>query len=138
MKTVSTTEANVALVQTMYDAFFRGDMATILGGMTPDIDWQSIGPAKDFPAFTPQRGTAGAERFFHDIQDAFTFTEFTPREFIASGDKVVCLGHYAMTFKKSGRKAATDWAHVFTIRDGKVSQFREHTDSAKFVEAYRG
>ena len=30
---------------------------------------------------------------------------------------------------------ATDWAHVFTIRDGKLVKFREHTDSAKIVDA---
>ena len=39
--------------------------------------------------------------------------------------------------KRNGRKLATPWAMVFTIHDGKVTAFREHTDSAKFVEAYR-
>ena len=30
---------------------------------------------------------------------------------------------------------ATDWAHVFTVRGGKVVRFREQTDSAQRVEA---
>jgi len=28
--------------------------------------------------------------------------------------------------------------HVFTIKDGKVTDFREFTDTATFAEAYRG
>ena len=138
MKPVNATEANIALVQAMYAAFFSGDMDTIVNSMTPDVDWQSIGPAKDFPLFAPRHGAAEVVRFFEDLKESLTFTEFSPREFVASGNTVVCLGHYAMTFNRSGRKAATDWAWVFTFRDGKVAQFREHTDSAKLAEAYRG
>jgi len=47
------------------------------------------------------------------------------------------LGHYAFTIAHNGRKVASDWAHVFTVRGGKVVKFREHTDSAKMAEANR-
>ena len=138
MKPVSTTESNTALVQALYAAFLRGDIQTVLDNLTPDIDWQPIGPAKDFPLFTPRHGRNEILRFFEDLSESHTFTEFSPQEYMASGDKVVVLGHYAMTFNRSGRNAATDWAMVFTIREGKICRFREHTDSAKLVEAYRG
>lgn len=138
MKTVSTAEGNVAQVQNIYAAFGRGDIAAILAGCAPDIDWDSIGPREGFPAFGPRRGPEEVAQFFRDVAANDEFGEFSPREFVASGDKVVALGHYAITMKKTGRKFATDWAHVFTFRDGKVVKFREHTDSAKFVEAYRG
>jgi steroid delta-isomerase-like uncharacterized protein len=137
MKTVSTADANIALVQNLYAAFFRGDMPAILAAMSPDIDWQSVGPADEFQFFAARKGAAGVGQFFQDLTASFEFTEFSPREFVASGDTVVCLGHYAMTFKKSGRKAAADWAMAFTFRDGKVSKFREHTDSAALLAAYR-
>jgi hypothetical protein len=48
------------------------------------------------------------------------------------------MGHYAWTIKKTGRKVAADWIHVFTIKDGKVTAFREFTDTAQFAEAFRG
>ena len=47
------------------------------------------------------------------------------------------LGHYAFTISHNRRVVASDWAHAFTIRDGKVAKFREHTDSAKIVDANR-
>jgi uncharacterized protein len=40
--------------------------------------------------------------------------------------------------KKTGRRIASDWCHVFTVRDGKVAAFREFTDTAQAAAAYRG
>jgi steroid delta-isomerase-like uncharacterized protein len=137
MKNVGSAEANVALVREVYAAFGRGDIATVLAHCAPDIDWDSIGPRKDFPLFGPRHGRSEVEGFFREIPRLYQFTEFAPREFMASGETVVALGHYAFTVHHNGHKVATDWAHVFTIRDGKVARFREHTDSAQFVEAYR-
>ncbi|MBI4365926.1 MAG: ketosteroid isomerase, partial [Deltaproteobacteria bacterium] len=53
-------------------------------------------------------------------------------------DKVFVLGSYAGKIKKTGRKFACEWAHVFTFAGGKVSRFREFTDTTQFVAGYRG
>jgi ketosteroid isomerase-like protein len=47
------------------------------------------------------------------------------------------LGHYDGTVKKNGKRADSDWVHVFTVKDGKVVHFREFTDTAKFADAWR-
>ena len=39
--------------------------------------------------------------------------------------------------RKTGRSVASDWVHIFTVRDGKVVAFREFTDTAQFAEAFR-
>ena len=137
MKNVSTTEANIALVQGMYSAFFKGDLASVLAACAPDIDWESIGPRKGYPIFGPRHGTAEVEQFFGALTEVHHFSEFSPNEFLASGDTVVVLGHYAFAINRNDRKVAADWAHAFTIREGKVVKFREHTNSARIVEAYR-
>jgi len=50
-------------------------------------------------------------------------TQFEPKEFIATGDKVVALGHYRAPtpIKKS---FDSDFAMVFTLRNGKVTRFQ--------------
>ena len=58
-----------------------------------------------------------------------TFSRFEPREFIATGDKVVALGHYVGK-TSIGKSFDLDWAMVFTLRNGKVVRFQEFTDSA--------
>ena len=43
-----------------------------------------------------------------------------------------------MALPKNGRKIASEWVHIFTIRSGKVATFREFLDTATVAEAYRG
>ena len=74
--------------------------------------------------------------FFAQLGASTEFTRFEPREFIAQGDQVVAIGEYAARVKSTGRSVASDWAMVFTVRDGKVVRFREWTDSAQLVRAY--
>jgi uncharacterized protein len=130
--------ANVTLVQRLYDAFGKGDVATILNGLTPDVDWHSGGRVSDYPAFGPRKGQKEVQEFFKIVADNNDFAHFSPREFCAVDDKVFVLGDYAITMKKTGKKMASDWAHVFTIRNGKVAKFREFLDTALAAEAYRG
>ena len=63
------------------------------------------------------------------------FSQFEPKEFVATGDKVVALGHYkATTPIKKG--FASDFAMVFTFREGKVTRFQEFCDSSAINAAY--
>jgi ketosteroid isomerase-like protein len=39
--------------------------------------------------------------------------------------------------KATAREFGSDFAHVFTIRDGKVVAFKEYFDSAAAATAYR-
>jgi ketosteroid isomerase-like protein len=130
--------ANIALVQSLYAAFGRGDVAPILAACTPDVDWRLVGRKDDYPTFGEWKGPAGVAQFFKLVVEIEDFQEFTPKEFHAAGDKVFVLGFYALTVKKTGRAMASEWCHVFTIRDGSIIAFREFTDTAQAVAAYRG
>jgi uncharacterized protein len=79
-----------------------------------------------------------SRHFFEEIPKLQDFSDFTPREFHAAGDRVFVLGHYAATIRKTGRTAACDWVHIFTVRNGKVAAFLEFTDTAQFAQAWKG
>jgi hypothetical protein len=130
--------ANIAFVQSLYAAFGRGDVPTIINGLTSDVAWHSGGRQSDYPGFGPRQGHKAVQEFFQIIADNNDFQHFTPREFYAADDKVFVLGEYAITLKKSGKKFESDWIHVFTIKGGKVANFREFLDTALAAEAYRG
>jgi uncharacterized protein len=129
--------ANVTLVETLYAAFKRGDIAPIIAAMAGDVVWTVHGRPKDHPALGTAKAPAGVQKFFGIIADTQTATDFSPREFHATGDKVFVLGHYDWTFRKSGKTVSADWVHIFTIRGGKVTSFDEFTDTAQFAEAMR-
>jgi hypothetical protein len=130
--------ANIALVQSFYAAFGRGEVAPIIAACAPDVDWRLVGRKGDYPTFGTWAGPGGVENFFKLVAEIEDFQEFTAREFNASSDKVFVLGYYALTVKRTGRMMASEWCHVFTLRNGKVVAFREFTDTAQAVAAYRG
>jgi ketosteroid isomerase-like protein len=130
--------ANVLLVKGLYAAFKRGDIATIANALTEDANWQVHGRQKDFPTIGRWTGPKGAQEFFARVGEHLETTEFAPQEFHPAGHKVFVLGHYGWTVRKTGKAISADWCHVFTVKDGKVSEFHEFTDTASFAEAYRG
>src|SRR4051794_39018340 len=95
--------ANIAQVQSLYAAFGRGDVATIIRGLSPDADWQSVGRKSDYPVFGPRRGAAEIQDFFKFVADNEDFADFSPREFYAADEKVFVLGSYTLTMKKTGK-----------------------------------
>ncbi len=115
------TAANIELVQSLYAAFGRGEIATIVAAVTPDVMWHSKGRSKDHPAFGPRTGQAGVQDFFRIVAETQDVISFTPQEFYATGDHVFVLGHYAWKMHKTGREASSDWVHILTIKNDKVT-----------------
>ena len=130
-------EANIAVVQSAYAAYARGDIAAVLSVLTPDVEWHATGHPEDFPALGKRKGMAAAQDFFKTVANHLEFSEFSPREFYCDRDKVFVLGHYAMTVRKNGRKFASDWVHIFTFRGGRVAEYREFLDTAQLASAFR-
>ena len=60
--------ANVALAQSLYAAFGRDDIATIVGAMASDVTWEVVGRAKDYPLLGVSKGQDGVREFFRLIR----------------------------------------------------------------------
>jgi hypothetical protein len=127
----------IAQVEALYAAFGRGDVATFIAGLTNDVDWVVVGPPGAFPTFGVRKGAREVEKFFGVLIDNEDISEFVPTEFHASEDKVFVIGRLTSMIKKTGRKYSSDWLHVFTLKGGKVSAFKEFYDSAAIVAAYK-
>ena len=108
--------ANVAHIQSLYAAFGRGDVATIVAGLTPDVDWETVGRQKRLSDARAPQGHRAVEEFFKLVAENEDFSDFTPREFYAADDKVFVLGSYSLTVRKTGRPIASEWVHVFTLK----------------------
>jgi ketosteroid isomerase-like protein len=126
---------NVAIVQQAYNNFKTGNISALLGQLSDDVTWQL--PEMENVPFGGKRTTpAGVGEFFTLIAENEEPLRFEPREIVAQGDKVVSLGYYHWRLKTNGREFSSDFAHVFTIRDGKVVAFQEYTDTAACANAY--
>lgn len=130
-------DQNTAIVQKAYEAFKRGEINGILELLSDDVSWEPIiGAGPHVPHAGKRQGKAAVRQFFETLGNTFVFERFEPREFVAQGDVVVALGHYQGRPKTTGRAIETDWAMVFRIKDGRITEFREFTDSAALNAAY--
>lgn len=128
-------QQNIGLVRQAYAAYGRGDVDEVLACMAPQIDWEIAAvPSLDFTG--KRHGCGEVAEYFRLAEEQRAVREFTPKEFIAQGDKVLVLGHGAWTTRATGRDFESDWVHVFTITDGRIAAFREFMDSHVAVEAF--
>jgi uncharacterized protein len=128
---------NTELVKQAYQHFKNGDIQSILGLLSEDVEWTQF-EIEGVPFSGTRRGPERVGEFFSQIFDTEEVLHFEPRELVAQGEKVVALGDYAWRVKSTGREYETDFVHVFTVRDGKVVRFQEFMDTAVVGWAYRG
>jgi ketosteroid isomerase-like protein len=129
-------EQNTAIAQQAYANFKSGNIQALLDQLSDDVTWE-LPEVEGVPLTGKRNGRDSVREFFATVARDQEVIEFEPREFVAQGDKVVSLGHYRWRVKDTGREFASHFAHVFTIRDGKVTGFREYFDSAALASAYR-
>jgi hypothetical protein len=128
-------QTNTKFVQEAYAAFGRRDIEGLLGMMTETIDWHTLG-VDELPMGGLRKGKPEVARFFKEVGDSWEFERFEPRQFVAQGDMVAVIGFSSGTSKGAGRRFSAEWVHVFTVRDGKVTRFREYTDTSELIGAF--
>jgi hypothetical protein len=117
---------DIEIAQQVYAAFGRGDIPGLLELLHPDVDWRLPGPA---PYAGHHRGHAGVREFFSKLEQSVEIQHFAPRQFFGSGGAVV-IGEERLRARATNRTMTQDWAHVFTIRDGKMASLRLIEDTA--------
>lgn len=131
-------QQNTKLVQDAYAAFKRGDISGLLNMMSEDVGWFLPGPAETIPFVGQRRGRDQVRQFFTSLAELQEPEQFEPREFIAQGGKVAVQGQYRWRVKSTGRSFGSEFMHVFTVHNGKITDFREYFDTHLGVLAYSG
>ena|SRR5205085_4841322 len=127
---------NVEVVRHAYENFKTGDIGALIEQMSEDVDWR-LPEIAGVPFAGARRGHRQVSEFFTSLADSQDVLSFEPREFVAQGDKAVALGTYNWRVKRTGCEYGGDWAHVFTVRDGRIAGFHEYMDSARAEAAFR-
>ena len=128
-------QQNTALIQEIYAAFSRGDIAGILSRVTDDVQWTTEGPPV-IPYAGKMVGRDQVQKFFSALSSTQENMKLTTDGIIAQGDQVATHGRYSGVVKATGKRFDGPIAHIFTIRDGKVSRFLDIIDTAQMVDAY--
>lgn len=128
--------ANVALIQSLYEAFGRGDVAFIAARVAPQARWDFNVANSDVPWHQPVTGPDEVPTFIGNLMDNVEMEAFEPRHFMATGEDVIAHVKLAMTIRRNGRHVEEEQLHWWKVRDGKVAGLRHFEDTAQVVAAW--
>ncbi|MHA6783502.1 nuclear transport factor 2 family protein [Pseudonocardia saturnea] len=117
----------VATISDAYRAFARGDIATVLSALDPQVAWTEA-------AGTPYAGThVGHDAIVRDVfvkigEDWERFVP-TPSEFFDCGSTVIVLGTFDGVHRATGKAMTSRFAHVYRLTDGRVTAFESVNDT---------
>ncbi|MGQ0622053.1 MAG: nuclear transport factor 2 family protein [Panacagrimonas sp.] len=120
--------AAAEVISGLYESFARGDLASVIGVLDPQISWRE---ADGFPyAGTYVGPDAVRKGVFEKIMGEWSSYTTVPSELVEQGETVVGLGIYTGTFAATGKTFRAPFAHVWRVRGGKIVFFDQYTDTA--------
>ncbi len=122
-------EANVRLIEKLYDAFSRGNLAAVLNLLDPQAELDFEGP-KAIPWAGNWRGREGWAQFFQTLGENADEIALKMEPFAAQGDNIVTAGRYQARVRLTGRRIDSPLVHLWTVRHGMVVKCQELTNTA--------
>ena len=128
---------NAELVKQVYQSFSTGDVPAVLAAFDPEIKWhacESLPLVSDVSL--PLTGHDQVVQYiFAQIADYIDGFHIDIDTIFGSGDQVAMGGYYRGVWKASGKEFKVNAAHIWTVRDGKLSRFFQAIDTANMMEA---
>ena len=126
---------SVELIRTAYEAYARGDVATMLEFFDPDLEWTYLDPGFEDPEPHVCHGRqelAGAlqRRAEHGLRSEL-------EEIIGNGSRVMVVALTPGIDTYRTRPADDRNFAVFTVRDGRIVALRDCRDRAEALAAFR-
>ncbi|MDX6287000.1 MAG: uncharacterized protein QOG53_2485 [Frankiales bacterium] len=110
---------DLALVQSGYEAFGRGDIPAVLAVLSPEIQWHIAGRN---PMAGTYKGHDEVVGFFTQLMERTGGTfNLEIHDFLASDDHIVVLARE--TGQRDGKSLDSNAVHIWHLRDGKATEF---------------
>jgi len=127
-------EDNIKVIQSIYEAFGRGDVEAILAAVTDDVDWASEASSNVAPWYAPHEGKDGVAAFFQEFGSTVEVLEFTPTAFGSNETDVFAIVRFRGSNRATGKQTFQDLHHWFRFREGSVYYYRGTEDTLQTEE----
>ncbi len=124
-------ETSAEVVRSMYDAFATGDVPAVVARMDPQVEWNE---AENFPYAdrNPYMGPdAVVEGVFARLGAEWEYWNIQVDHVLDAGSNVVVLGRYHAKHRETGKEMDAQCAHIWWLRDGKITRFQQYADTAQ-------
>ncbi|MCD4485775.1 nuclear transport factor 2 family protein [Chromobacterium vaccinii] len=130
-----TNRSNLDIVRATYEGKSEDNGRNLLAALAPDAEWTE---AAGFPyAGTYVGPQAIVENVFQRLGGEWDGYRAAVDHYYVDGDNVVAQGFYHGTYRATGKSFTASFAHVYTLKDGRIVKFEQIVDSAKVWEAMR-
>ncbi|NJK78160.1 MAG: SnoaL-like domain-containing protein [Nanoarchaeota archaeon] len=123
---------NVELTKQFYNAFKNKDSQTYLSLCDKDIQWITLDGMPSGGRYVGVKEIF--ENYFPKMLSNFKEFHAIPEEYIESQDGVIVIGRYTGISKKD-KQFDVPFSHVYEINNGKITKFRQFTDTSKIQES---
>lgn len=127
--------SNIDLIRAGYADFQNQNIAGVISRFADEFAVDIVG-APEVPYAGTYRNPAELAGFFQELAAQVTISKFEPREYFADGDRVVAIGRYGGSVNRSGHAFETDFAMIWTVRDGKIVGMQELTDPSELKKGF--
>lgn len=129
---------NIALAKSLYEAFAKADIPTVLAGLDSNIVWNE---AENFP-YADKNPYIGRDAVLNGVfariggeWDNFSLTE--KQFFPVQNDMILVTGYYTGKHKQTGKAIRAQFAHVWWVKDGKLTKFQQYADTKQVTDAVK-
>ena len=127
-------QQNLDVIRNLYAAFAKGDVPGVLGAMAADMEWREADHflyADGNPYVGPNAILNGV---FMRLVTEWNGFAATPQQFHDAGDTVIVTGRYTGVYKATGKALDAQFAHVWTLQQGKATHFQQYTDTLQAAQ----
>ena len=125
--------ANLELIRATYEGKSEDNGRNLLAALAPDASWTE---AERFPyAGTYVGADAIIAGVFHRLGTEWVGYRAEVHTFLEDGDKVAAFGVYSGTYKATGKSMRAEFAHLYQVRDGKITSMRQYVDTHMVQQA---
>jgi uncharacterized protein len=134
--------SNLETMQSLYEAFGKGDIPAILDRMAGDVAWEhwsdNSAQKVGVPWFEARDGRDGVAAFFGSL-GVMEIHDFQVLNMMEGGNQVAATIKMDFTVKETGERVRDEEIHLWTFDDeGKIKGMRHYTDTAKHIKAAKG
>lgn len=113
-------------LETVKNIYAMGPQA-LLAALAPDVEWTE---AAGFPYGGTYHGVDEVVRnVFARLGSEWEGFKAEPDNIHDAGDTIIATGFYSGTYRASNRPMKASFAHVLTLKDGKIVKFVQYVDS---------
>lgn len=122
-------------VRSVYEAFAKGDVQTVLGLMSDKVEWNEAEHFTYWPGGPLVGPQAVLNGVFARIGQDFDGFKVDVGRLVGCGDTVLTEARYRATVKATGKRLDVQVAHVWDVRDGKIVRFQQYVDTWQVAQA---